>query len=91
MDPGPRGASPKGTGITPKLETSSFSPTQILSVASVVLSQAGLHSKRKELKVLCTLAKGLALVNKPKTHAQLSQSQIPVRVKKWIDLFCLSK
>ena len=82
MDPGPRGASPKGTGITPKLEiSSSFSPTQILSVASVVLSQAGLYSKRKELKVLCALAKGLALVNKPKTHAQPSRSQIPVRVK----------
>ena len=67
MDPGPRGASPKGTGITPKLEiSSSFSPTQILSVASVVLSQAGLYSKRKELKVLCALVEGLALVNKSK-------------------------
>ena len=81
-DPCPRGASHKGAGITPKLKTSSsFSPTQILSVASVVLSQAGLYSKRKELKVLCALAKGLALVNKPKTHAQPSRSQIPVRVK----------
>ena len=67
MDPGPRGASPKGTGITPKLEiSSSFSPTQILSVASVVLSQAGLYSKRKELKVLFALVEGLALVNESK-------------------------
>ena len=66
-DPCPRGASHKGTGITPKLKTSSsFSPTQILSVASVVLSQAGLYSKRKELKVLFALVEGLALVNKSK-------------------------
>ena len=66
-DPRPRGASCKEEGITPKLKTSSsFSPTQILSVASVVLSQAGLYSKRKELKVLCALVEGLALVNKSK-------------------------
>ena len=66
-DPHPRGASHKGAGITPKLKTSSsFSPTQILSVASVVLSQAGLYSKRKELKVLFALVEGLALVNKSK-------------------------
>ena len=66
-DPCPRGASCKEEGITPKLKTSSsFSPTQILSVASVVLSQAGLYSKRKELKVLCALVEGLALVNKSK-------------------------
>ena len=66
-DPCPRGASHKGAGITPKLKTSSSSsPTQILSVASVVLSQAGLYSKRKELKVLCALVEGLVLVNKSK-------------------------
>ena len=66
-DPGPRGASCKEEGITPKLKTSSSSsPTQILSVASVVLSQAGLYSKRKELKVLFALVEGLVLVNKSK-------------------------
>ena len=66
-DPCPRGASHKGAGITPKLKTSSSSsPTQILSVASVVLSQAGLYSKRKELKVLFALVEGLVLVNKSK-------------------------
>ena len=66
-DPCPRGASHKGAGITPKLKTSSSSsPTPILSVESVVLSQAGLYSKRKELKVLFALVEGLALVNKSK-------------------------
>ena len=66
-DPCPRGASHKGAGITPKLKTSSSSsPTPILSVASVVLPQAGLYSKRKELKVLFALVEGLALVNESK-------------------------
>ena len=66
-DPCPRGASHKGAGITPKLKTSSSSsPTPILSVESVVLSQAGLYSKRKELKVLFALVEGLALVNESK-------------------------
>ena len=48
----------------PKLETlSSFSPTQILSVANVVLSLAGPYYKTKEF------------INKPKPQAQAQRSK----------------
>ena len=81
----PEGAGTTGVGLQP--EPSSFSVTQILSVASVVLSLAGLYYKRKEL---------MAFVNKPKpaqrseatqnkqpqiTSLRLAPLGLPVRIK----------
>ena len=52
-DPGLEGAGTTGVGLQPEPETSSsFSLTQILSLAGIVLSLAGLHCKRKELMVV---------------------------------------
>lgn len=65
------GWKPEGAGLQPEALSqapkgqSSFSLTPILSVASVVLSPAGLYYKRKEL---------IALVDKPKP-AQRSETQ----------------
>ena len=64
------GCKPEGAGLQPEALSqapkgqSSFSLTPILSVASVVLSPAGLYYKRKEL---------IALVDKPKP-AQRSET-----------------
>lgn len=58
------GLQPEALSQAPKGQ-SSFSLTPILSVASVVLSPAGLYYKRKEL---------IALVDKPKP-AQRSETQ----------------